>query len=210
MEIKKFKTIWIDGPFITDKPDPNDIDGCWEYINSVDLNVLDKVFSDRGSREKAKEKYGLDFEYILGPIDLEKFKDFFQDYNNEVAFIDNKKIIVAGKVVGGSVEAAKPVGFGHQGLVQTQIGVDVANNPIMINVSSKNNIGEAEIVLGYTPPPIEGSTSSVTEQTKFKFKTNTDTGEYRVEALPLNYGIQQVGGITITNNFDGIQLPKSN
>ena len=72
------KTIWVDGSFITDKVEPNDIDGCWEYTNSVDHKVLDKVFL--GSREKMKKKYGLDFfisNIIEGGSNL-PFPKFFQ------------------------------------------------------------------------------------------------------------------------------------
>lgn len=72
------KTIWVDGSFVTDKSEPNDIDGCWEYTNSVDHKALDKVFLE--SREKMKKKYGLDFfisNIIEGRSNL-PFPKFFQ------------------------------------------------------------------------------------------------------------------------------------
>jgi len=54
------RTIWVDGSFVTDKNEPNDIDGCWEYNDAIDLGKLDRVFLSR-TRQDAKEKYGLDF-----------------------------------------------------------------------------------------------------------------------------------------------------
>ncbi len=72
------KSIWIDGSFITDKREPNDIDGCWEYTNSVNISKLDPVFL--GSREDAKKKYGLDF-FISNIVEAGSglpFPKFFQ------------------------------------------------------------------------------------------------------------------------------------
>ena len=54
------RTLWIDGSFVTDKEEPNDIDGCWEYTSSVNLEILDQVFLQH-SRNAMKTKYGLDF-----------------------------------------------------------------------------------------------------------------------------------------------------
>lgn len=55
------KKIWIDGSFVTGKEEPNDIDGCWEYNDAIDLTVIDPVFLGRDARDKTKAKYGLDF-----------------------------------------------------------------------------------------------------------------------------------------------------
>ena len=52
--------IWIDGSFVTDKEEPNDIDGCWEYSKQVDLSKIDPVFLAE-SRRPMKEKYGVEF-----------------------------------------------------------------------------------------------------------------------------------------------------
>ncbi|NCT57567.1 MAG: hypothetical protein GW760_07675 [Legionella sp.] len=72
------KTIWIDGSFITSKKEPNDIDGCWEYTSSVDINMLDPIFL--GDRAGMKKKYGLDF-FIANYIEAKSglpFPKFFQ------------------------------------------------------------------------------------------------------------------------------------
>lgn len=53
------RKIWIDGSFVTDRTNPNDIDGVWETHGQIDLSVLDPVFL--GKRSTMKEKYGLDF-----------------------------------------------------------------------------------------------------------------------------------------------------
>ena len=35
------RRIFIDGSFVTTKTDPNDIDGCWEWTEEVNLDLLD-------------------------------------------------------------------------------------------------------------------------------------------------------------------------
>lgn len=77
MEAAGVKYIWVNGSFVTNKKEPNDIDGCWEYDLTVDLEVLDPVFLNR---VKVKEKYGLDF-FIANVIEAESglpFPKFFQ------------------------------------------------------------------------------------------------------------------------------------
>lgn len=72
------ETLWIDGSFITDKEEPNDIDGCWEYTPTVSIEKLDPCFL--GSREAMKRKYGLDF-FIANIIEAGSglpFPKFFQ------------------------------------------------------------------------------------------------------------------------------------
>ena len=54
------KRVFVDGSFTSDKAEPNDIDGCWDYEESVDIDLLDPVFLDE-SRSDMKKKYGVDF-----------------------------------------------------------------------------------------------------------------------------------------------------
>ena len=78
LEISGVKTLWINGSFTTDKTEPNDIDGCWEYSANVDTKVLDPAFL--GSRKDMKEKYGLDF-FIASIVEAGSglpFPKFFQ------------------------------------------------------------------------------------------------------------------------------------
>jgi hypothetical protein len=53
--------IWLDGSFVTDKPNPNDFDGAWDHTR-VDLSKVDPVLIDpndlHNGRLKQKAKYG--------------------------------------------------------------------------------------------------------------------------------------------------------
>ena len=54
--------VFIDGSFVTHKAEPNDVDGCWEWHEGVDLNRLAPVFLDFSNQRQAmKAKYGVDF-----------------------------------------------------------------------------------------------------------------------------------------------------
>jgi len=77
-ELSHVRALWINGSFITDKDEPNDIDGCWEYTPSVNIEELDPVFL--GPRKIMKDKYGLDF-FISNIIEVGSglpFPKFFQ------------------------------------------------------------------------------------------------------------------------------------
>ena len=56
------KQVWINGSFVTSKEFPNDIDGCWEYEPSMNVDRLEPVFLDmEPPREAMRKKYGVDF-----------------------------------------------------------------------------------------------------------------------------------------------------
>ena len=77
-ELSGVRMFWLNGSFTTDKNEPNDIDGCWEYTPNVDIKRLDPVFL--GPRKAMKEKYGLDF-FISNIAESESglpFPEFFQ------------------------------------------------------------------------------------------------------------------------------------
>ncbi len=96
-ELSNVRALWINGSFVTDKEEPNDVDGCWEYTPSVDVTKLDPVFL--GPREEMKNKYGLDF-FIANIIEAGSglpFPKFFQVNRDG----DPKGIIVV--KLGGSV-----------------------------------------------------------------------------------------------------------
>ena len=71
--------IWIDGSFVTSKKEPNDVDGCWEYTEHVDLSRLDPVFLAE-SRTPMKEKYGVEFfpAFVIEADSGLPFPKFFQ------------------------------------------------------------------------------------------------------------------------------------
>jgi hypothetical protein len=129
-------------------------------------------------------------------------KEFFEDSNEPVVFVDNTRVTVIGKVVGGAVEWAKPVGFGGNGLV-TQSITDANGITKTIDVSASNNIGVAKFILGFDPPG-EGK---VTASTKYEFDTNSTSGEYRVTLMPLQYQLLS-SDLTIPKNSD-IKLIKA-
>lgn len=50
--------VYLDGSFVSDKPHPEDYDGCWE-VAGVNPLLLDPVLLDfSGKREAQKRKYG--------------------------------------------------------------------------------------------------------------------------------------------------------
>jgi hypothetical protein len=71
--------IFLDGSFITDKPEPGDFDVCWDPVG-VDPARLDQVFLDFSDRRKRqKEKFGGEFFPSSAKADGSSvFLDFFQ------------------------------------------------------------------------------------------------------------------------------------
>ena len=71
--------IFLDGSFITDKPEPGDFDVCWEPAG-VDPKKLDSIFLDFSQRRKnQKDKYGGEFFPSSAKADrVSAFLDFFQ------------------------------------------------------------------------------------------------------------------------------------
>ena len=128
-------------------------------------------------------------------------KEFFEDSNEPIIFIDTTRVTVIGKVVGGSIEAAKKAGFGEDGL-KTVSARNASGETKTIDVSTRNNIGVAAFTLGYAPV---GAT--VTPYTKVKFETNETSGEYRKALLPLQYELKSED-LTIPKN-SGIALIKA-
>ncbi|WP_299438656.1 LamG-like jellyroll fold domain-containing protein [uncultured Aquimarina sp.] len=179
-------SIYIDGQIVLDEnntPLTSDVEGNFDI--SVPI----------GNHYITLKKNGHEFNYNgRFPADPGTFQEFFEDANEQVIFVDNTKVTLVGKVVGGAVEAQKPIGFGQDGLFETS-STDDDGIVTTTRISSKNNIGIANIVLDYAPVG-----ANVTPYTKFYFETNSETGEYRTEALPLNYEINQTTGLKINTN----------
>lgn len=114
------------------------------------------------------------------------YQDFFEDRDEPITFIDSTKVIVVGRVVGGTKEAEKTLGFGFDG-TKTYAYKDAGGIDRSIIYTSLNNIGKARITLGYLP----AGATSVTPQYRTSFETNIQTGEYQVNLLPLNYLLAQ-------------------
>jgi len=114
------------------------------------------------------------------------YQDFFQDQDEPITFIDTTKLTVVGRVVGGTAEADQTIGFGENGK-KSATYVDANGVTQTTNYTSVNNIGVARLTLGYMP----AGATSVTPEYKTKFETNSQTGEFRVKLLPLNYVLSQ-------------------
>ncbi|MEC5165714.1 hypothetical protein RCH18_001446 [Flavobacterium sp. PL11] len=127
---------------------------------------------------------------------INTYQEFYEDRDEAVTFIDNTKVIVVGRVVGGTVQADRTIGFGWDGK-KTYSYIDAQGVSRTKIYSSENNIGTAALTLGYLPV---GATS-VTPEYKTNFQTNAQSGEYRVSLLPLNYLLAQ-SDLTFKNNIN--------
>src|SRR3990172_2621783 len=55
------RRVYLNGSFISRKPEPYDIDGCWDADEQVKVDRLDPVFLDFSQHRRAmKRKYGVD------------------------------------------------------------------------------------------------------------------------------------------------------
>ncbi|MCL6295857.1 LamG-like jellyroll fold domain-containing protein [Jejuia spongiicola] len=181
--------IYIDGNIVLDENNiPIESDGEGNFDISVPI----------GNHFIRVAKNGHEFTYEgRFPAETGTFQEFFEDAQEQVVFIDETRVTAVGRVVGGSVEAQKPIGFGDNGFFSTPF-IKVENSlPVIENldVSSKNNIGVANMTFDYAPVG-----ANVTPYTKFNFQTNSESGEYRVELMPLNYEIVGGTGLQIASN----------
>lgn len=183
--------IYIDGRIVLDKnntPVTTDNEGNFEIQVPIGNHYITVVKSGH------EFNFGGRF-----PADLDNLSEFFEDREDLIPFVDNTRVTLVGRVVGGTVEANKVIGFGHDGMYTHQV-LDENNIQQDIVISSINNIGQAAITLDYLPPG-----GVATNFTKFDFKTDEQSGEYRVDLMPLNYEISQTSGVKIVNN-DSISL----
>ncbi len=74
------KTVYIDGSYVTDKPDPGDYDACWDPLG-VDVTKLDPVFLDFSNKRK-NQKDAFEGEFFPSTAKADNkgmnFIDFFQ------------------------------------------------------------------------------------------------------------------------------------
>ncbi|SHG43180.1 Por secretion system C-terminal sorting domain-containing protein [Flavobacterium segetis] len=177
--------VFIDGIIVLDE---NSMPVVTDDTGYFDISV------PIGNHYITVKKDGHEFTYNgRFPAGTGSTKEFFEDSNEAVVFVDNTKVTVIGKVVGGSIEAAKKAGFGEDGL-KTVAVKDVSGNTKTIDVSTRNNIGVAAFTLGYAP-----AGSTVTPYTRTSFNTNITSGEYRVSLLPLQYELK-AENVTISKN----------
>ena len=192
------------------------VEGAYVYVDGnmvLDANNL-PVVSDKegffdvsvpiGNHAITVKKDGHGFVYGgRYPAASNSFKEFFEDLNEPVVFVDTTKVIVVGKVVGGSVEAGKKIGFGENGLKTQSVSTNATGGTSTIEVSAKNNMGVAQFVLGYKP-----GGSAVDPTTSCSFATNKHSGEYRMALLPLQYELL-AAGLTIPTQTPAIPVLKA-
>ena len=177
--------IYIDGTIVLDE---NNLPVTSDDQGNFDISV------PIGNHFIRVEKNGHSFTYNgRFPAESGDFYEFFEDAQEQVVFIDETRVTVVGRVVGGSVESQKAIGFGENGLFEVPYEDDQGNTKTVV-ASSKNNIGVANITLEY---PVQ---NIVTNETRFNFQTNSDSGEYRIAVMPLNYKITGGSGLQITSN----------
>ncbi len=122
------------------------------------------------------------------------FKEFFENAEEPEVFVDTTKVIVAGKVVGGAIESAKKIGFGKNSFVTKTIEDSATGQNKVIEISAKNNIGIAKLIVGYKP-----NGADATSYTKSTFSTNRHSGEFVVKLLPLLYELKSEN-LTLNSN----------
>ena len=73
--------VYLDGSFVTDKPRPGDIDGCYDVEQHTDLPAMDPIwFPNPVNRARSKAVFGVE----LFPSDMieaysgQPFLEFFQ------------------------------------------------------------------------------------------------------------------------------------
>lgn len=114
------------------------------------------------------------------------YQDFYEDRTEPITFIDNTKVTVIGRVVGGAVQADQVIGFGDTGK-KTHTYLDDNKAIRSIDYTSINNIGQATLTLGHMP----AGSSTVTPEYRTTITTNLQTGEFRKKLLPLSYNLSQ-------------------
>jgi hypothetical protein len=70
--------VLLDGSFVTDKAEPNDVDGCWQLEPTMDLARLDSCFLLRrpfADKRLQKDLYGMDF-YRANQVEAASGKPF--------------------------------------------------------------------------------------------------------------------------------------
>jgi hypothetical protein len=74
------RTVYVDGSFVTSKPEPGDYDICWDP-DGVSHSLLDPVFLDFGNkRQSQKSAYGGEFFPFNFQVEPGKtFLNFFQN-----------------------------------------------------------------------------------------------------------------------------------
>ncbi|QOD60283.1 T9SS type A sorting domain-containing protein [Polaribacter haliotis] len=119
--------------------------------------------------------------------------DFYEDQIQERWFLDETRVTIVGKVVGGRIQSEKEIGFGFNGLKEheNEVGEDEPENKEVY--SAVNNIGQATITF-------KGDLN--TNELDYIATTNAATGEYKIKLIPYKYTVKANGGIKVASNSD--------
>jgi hypothetical protein len=176
-ELKKYPVVglekalvYIDGDIVIDSDNqPVETDEKGNFTVNVPI----------GKHKVEVKKEGHTFQYN-GYFPASDTFEFFEDQIERNWFIDITRITLIGKVVGGKIESEKPIGFGLDGAF-THTNFEGEENEATERISSKNNIGVAEIIL-------KGDINS--PDFDVPAVTNAITGEYEVSLIPYIYYIK--------------------
>jgi hypothetical protein len=187
--LKKYPVIGVEGANVL-------IDGnvVFDEDNQPVLTNEDGEFTVNvpiGNHKVEVQKSGHTFELNGRFPEIGTF-EFFVDQTEPQYFIDDTRVTLVGKVVGGKKEFEKPIGFGANGLFEV-VSNKGDENELTETVSSLNNIGVAQITF-------KGDVNSP-EKDKIVL-TNAVTGEYKVDLIPYIYTILSGTGTT-----KGITIP---
>ena len=191
--------VYIDGDIVLDsdnRPVESGIDGSFEINVPIGNHYIEV--------KKNKHDFTFTGRFPAAREDGDDLFEFFEHQQSQVTFLDTTRVTLVGRVVGGTREAKKPIGFGYNGEYNYSFP-RINKTDSLALVSSINNIGQASIEFGYLPAGADPITGRLPHQVV----TNIETGEYRTSILPLNYEISQTGGINISSN-SGLQLLKAN
>lgn len=191
--------VYVDGEIVLDKdkrPVLTDPEGLFKIKVPIGNHYI----------EVKKDKHGFTHSgrFPAAREDGDDLFEFFEHQQSAVTFLDTTRVSLVGRVVGGTIESAKPIGFGSSGSLKEIYNPGTPEEQTL-DISSINNIGQATITLSYLP---FGGTPGIGEL-EHTFTTNEETGEYKVSLLPLSYTIDQTNGLRIASD-PGIQILQAN
>ena len=118
-------------------------------------------------------------------------------------FIDQTLVNFTGRVVGGSIESEKPVGFGasHNNIGITELVLSPTNDRYRLNVVKKVNGTSYSYETNTAKATVESATSTITSHSwrgagdaakKIFIRTDSLTGEFSAMVPPLMYNVESM------------------
>ncbi|WP_040397028.1 LamG-like jellyroll fold domain-containing protein [Cesiribacter andamanensis] len=190
--------VYVDGNIVLDKnkrPVETDANGYFKIRVPIGNHYIEV--------RKDKHHFMHAGRFPAAREDANDLFEFFEHQQAPVTFLDTTRVTLVGRVVGGTREAARVIGFGNAGPVMDSYLLE-NGVPKTDPISSINNIGQASLTLEYLPAgAMPGG------ELRHSFSTHPQTGEYRVRLLPLSYTIPEGNGLRIGSN-PGLQLLSAN